>query len=117
MNVRALQDALKNFTLERGWQPYNSPKNLAGALSVEAAELLEHFIWLSPEESYAVMADPIRAQGVRDELADVFNLLLQIADTLEVDLEKAALEKIQKNALKYPLEERLENVLENGENL
>lgn len=113
MNVHALQDALKNFTLERGWQPYNSPKNLASALSVEAAELLEHFIWLSPEESYGVMTDETRAQGVRDELADVFNLLLQIADALEVDLESASLEKIQKNALRYPLE----NTLNNGENL
>ncbi len=104
INVRALQDLLKKFTLERGWGPYNSPKNLVSALSVEAAELLEHFVWLSPEESYAVMRDGARAQSVRDELADVFNLLLQIADLLEVDLERAALEKMQKNAVKYPLE-------------
>lgn len=104
INVRALQDALKRFTLERGWQPYNSPKNLASALSVEAAELLEHFVWLSPEESYRAMENPDTAQGVRDELADVFNLLLQIADLLEVDLQKVALEKMAKNALKYPLE-------------
>jgi len=109
IHVRALQDALKTFTLERGWQPYNSPKNLVSALSVEAAELLEHFVWLSPEESYRVMQDDTRAQGVRDELADVFNLLLQIADALEVDLEGAALEKMAKNAVKYPLEDRPEN--------
>ena len=104
IHVRALQDALKAFTLERGWQPYNSPKNLVSALSVEAAELLEHFVWLSPEESYTVMENADTAQGVRDELADVFNLLLQIADVLEVDLERAALEKMAKNAVKYPLE-------------
>jgi len=104
IHVRALQDALKAFTLERGWQPYNSPKNLVSALSVEAAELLEHFVWLSPEESYTVMGNSDTAQGVRDELADVFNLLLQIADLLEVDLESAALEKMTKNAVKYPLE-------------
>jgi len=109
IHARALQDALKKFTLERGWQPYNSPKNLVSALSVEAAELLEHFVWLGPEESYAVMENLNTAQGVRDELADVFNLLLQIADALEVDLERASLEKMAKNALKYPLEDKPEN--------
>ncbi len=109
VNLRALQDALKQFTLERGWEPFNSPKNLVSALSVEAAELLEHFTWLTPEESYAVMEDATKAQGVRDELADVFNLLLQIAAALEVDLERVSLEKMAQNALKYPLERRPEN--------
>ena len=98
--VRALAD----FSTDRAWDQFHTPKNLAMALAGEVGELLEIFQWLSAEESAAVMSSP-RAQDVRDELADVLIYLVRLADVLDVDLIGAGFEKLQKNALKYPVEE------------
>jgi NTP pyrophosphatase (non-canonical NTP hydrolase) len=98
--LRKLRDALRAFAAERDWEQFHSPKNLATALSVEAAELLEPFQWLTDEQS-ANLSDEQLA-SVRDELADVFNYLVQLADKLDIDLIDAANEKIRRNADKYP---------------
>jgi dCTP diphosphatase len=84
----------------RDWQQFHSPKNLAMALSVEAAELVEEFQWLTEEQSWALT--PERLERARLELADVFIYLLRIADTLGVDLLTAADDKIALNERKYP---------------
>jgi len=97
-----LRDALRKFSAEREWEKFHSPKNLAIALSVEAAELLEHFQWISDADS-ADMAPATRTK-VGEELADVLIYLVQLADKLDVDLTKAANEKLQQNAEKYPVE-------------
>ena len=99
----ALRDKLRAFTREREWDRYHTPKNLAMALIVEAAELAEHFQWLTPEESQSLGYGGKREQ-IRDELADVLIYLVELADALEVDLIAAARDKIEKNALKYPVE-------------
>ncbi len=96
-----LRDELRTFAAERDWDQFHSPKNLAIALNVEAAELLEHFQWLRDEESAALPSDK-RAE-VREELADVLLYLIRLADKLGVDLASAALEKIKLNARKYPV--------------
>lgn len=96
----ALRDTLRKFVAERDWDQFHSPKNLAMALSVEAAELLEHFQWLTEAESGRL--PPGKRAQVRDEMADVLVYLVRLADKLEVDLLEAAAEKIAKNALKYP---------------
>jgi len=96
----ALRDATRAFAAERDWAQYHTPKNLAMALSVEVAELAEHFQWLQtgvPSE-----LDDAAREGVRQELADVLLYLVQIADKLDVDLYSAAVEKMKLNALKYP---------------
>ncbi|MEZ5615405.1 MAG: nucleotide pyrophosphohydrolase [Rhodocyclaceae bacterium] len=98
-----LRDTLRAFTREREWDRYHTPKNLAMALIVEAAELAEHFQWLTPEESQS-LEDGARREKIRDELADVLIYLVELADTLGVDLAAAAHAKIAKNALKYPVE-------------
>mgnify|MGYP003402241022 FL=1 len=98
----ALRDTLRAFTREREWDRYHTPKNLAMALIVEAAELAEHFQWLTAEESQSPQ-DGKREQ-IRDELADVLIYLVELADTLDVDLAAAARDKIVKNALKYPVD-------------
>jgi len=98
--MNALRDALRQFAAERDWDQFHSPKNLAMALSVEAAELLEHFQWLT--EAQAGALPPDKLAGVRDEMADVLLYLIRLADKLEVDLLAAARAKIAKNALKYP---------------
>lgn len=97
----ALRDTLREFAAARGWHQYHTPKNLAMALIVEAAELVEHFQWATPEESCAL--PPEKTAAVREEVADVLIYLIEMADTLNIDLIAAARDKIEKNALKYPL--------------
>jgi len=99
----ALRDKLRKFVAERDWDQYHSPKNLAMALSVEAAELVEHFQWLTEEQSRRL--PPGKLEEVRDEMADVLVYLVRLADKLEVDLLEAAAQKIEKNALKYPADQ------------
>ena len=91
----SLRDALREFAAARDWDPFHSPKNLAAALSVEAAELLEHYQWSE------TAADPAR---VREEVADVLLYLIRLADKLDIDLAAAARDKIALNARKYPVD-------------
>ena len=94
--------ALRQFAAERDWAQFHSPKNLACALSVEAAELLEQFQWLTDAQSEDLSAGQRVAVG--REMADVLLYLLQIADRLRIDLVAAAREKLELNARKYPVE-------------
>lgn len=98
--IAALQAQLRAFADEREWGQFHSPKNLACALSVEAAELLEHFQWLTEEQSRS-MADGKRLE-VSEEIADVFIYLLQLSDRLGIDLLEATRAKIVRNAQNYP---------------
>lgn len=100
--IRDVQDDLERFVNEREWQPYQSPKNLVMALTGEVGELVEHFQWLTQEESANLNAEQL--SEVQDEMADVFVYLIRLADKLGVDLLEAAEQKIAKNALKYPVE-------------
>jgi NTP pyrophosphatase (non-canonical NTP hydrolase) len=100
--LTALQQRIAAFAAARDWEPFHSPKNLAMALSVEAAELVEEFQWLTEEQSRALDAE--RRERVRLELADVFIYLLRIADKLGVDLVAAANDKMVLNEMKYPAE-------------
>lgn len=95
-----LRDRLRKFVAERDWDQFHSPKNLAMALSVEAAELVEHFQWLTEADSQRLT--PEKLAEVRDEMADVLVYLVRLADKLDVDLLAAAAAKIEKNTLKYP---------------
>ncbi|GAA3933288.1 nucleotide pyrophosphohydrolase [Luteimonas lutimaris] len=101
-DIQALQAALRAFAQERDWEQFHSPKNLAAALSVEAAELLEHFQWLSEEQSRNMPAEK-RAQAA-DEVADVLLYALQLADKLGIDPLDAAWKKLGTNGEKYPVE-------------
>jgi dCTP diphosphatase len=96
-----LRDALRKFADERDWAQFHSPKNLACAVSVEAAELLESFQWLSEDQSRAL--PEAGRQAVSEEMADVFLYLLQLADKMNVDLIDAARKKLVINAEKYPI--------------
>jgi NTP pyrophosphatase (non-canonical NTP hydrolase) len=100
--LRALQQRLAAFAAERDWDQFHSPKNLAMALSVEAAELVEEFQWLTEEQSRALDAE--RRERVRLELADVLIYLLRLADKLDIELVRAADDKIALNERKYPTE-------------
>ena len=100
--LEELRDVLRRFAAERDWDQFHSPKNRACALSVEAAELLERFQWLTEEQSKNLT--PHDKAKVADEIADVLIYLIRIADKLDVDLVAAAYSKIERNAQKYPVE-------------
>lgn len=95
-----LRDMIRQFVAERDWDQFHSPKNLSAALSVEAAELLEHFQWLQSGQR-AELGDS-KAQQVRHEMADVLFYLIRLADKLDVDLAAALHEKMVLNRAKYP---------------
>jgi len=98
--LERLRAQLREFATARDWEQFHSPKNLAAALSVEAAELLEHFQWLTEEQSRSLAED--KKGEVAKELADVFLYLLQLSDKLGVDLLAAARDKLIANGQKYP---------------
>lgn len=91
---------LRQFANDRDWDQFHSPKNLSMALIAEAAELVEHFQWLTEEQSKALK--PAQLEQVKEELADIQIYLIRLADKLNVDLIKAVSEKIESNAKKYP---------------
>jgi dCTP diphosphatase len=102
--LATLKDAVRRFAAERAWEPFHSPKNLAMGLATEAAELMEHFLWVGCEASRAVVDNPVKLAEVADEMADVANYLLNLSNVLGIDLSDAILAKIAKNAIKYPVE-------------
>ncbi len=98
-----LRQRLRQFARERDWEQFHSPKNLSMALIVEAAELVEHFQWLTEEQSRKLPEKTLRE--VEQEMADVFIYLNRMADLLGIDLLDAACRKIELNAKKYPAHE------------
>ncbi len=102
IDVAPLALALREFAAARDWQQFHSPKNLAMALSVETAELVEVFQWKTERESRDAAADPRIKQAVADEIADVLIYVTQLADAMGVDVNGAVVEKLVKNARKYP---------------
>jgi len=101
-SLNGLAKQLERFASERDWQQFHSPKNLAAALSVEAAELLEHFQWLTEDQSRAL--PPEKRDAVGTEIADVLLYLIQLSNALGIDPVAAAQAKLQLNALKYPVD-------------
>lgn len=100
--VATLRDAMRRFVAERAWEPFHSPKNLSMGAAVEAAELMEHFLWIDNDASRQVSLDVDKMGEIADEIADVACYLLALSNTLEIDLSEAILAKLVKNAKKYP---------------
>jgi len=98
-----LRDKLRAFAEARDWDQFHSPKNLSMALMVEVAELMEHFQWLTEAQSLDLAAET--KDAVSEELADILLYLIRLSDKLDVDLLEAALQKMEKNAVKYPAEQ------------
>ena len=103
MDIEKIQNKLREFSKERDWEQFHSPKNLSMALSVEVAELVEIFQW-SQSGGMDEIANQKTRKEIEKEIADIFIYTLKIADLLNMDLEKVALEKIEENAKKYPIE-------------
>lgn len=102
MTLDDLRLQLREFAAAREWQPFHSPKNLSMALAVEAAELLEHFQWLSQAQSREL--PPEKRQAVAHEIADVLLYLVHLSDQLGIDPMAAAREKLALNEQRYPVE-------------
>ena len=100
---KQLRDAMDQFATERDWDQFHSPKNLAMAPTVEAAELQECFQWLTEAQSREL--DEKQLAAVRDEIADVHLYLVRLAGKLDVDIEAACRAKLEKNAEKYPIDQ------------
>ena len=100
--LERLKHRLRKFAADRDWEQFHSPKNLSMALIAEAAELVEHFQWLTEQQSGQLPAEKL--QEVEAELADILVYLIRMADKLGVDLIAAAESKIEINEEKYPVD-------------
>lgn len=98
--LQELKDRMAAFVHERDWEQFHTPKNLSMSIAIEAAELMEHFQWLTVEQSKSLKADHLADIG--EELADIIIYSLSLANTLGLDLAKTVLAKMEKNIRKYP---------------
>jgi len=103
-NIKELKDTVKNFVTTRNWEKFHNPKDLAEAICIEAAELLQVFQWATVEEASSWKNVPSKMSRIRDELADVFIYCLSMADVLEIDISEAISQKLRKNEVKYPVD-------------
>ena len=101
--VLQLRETIREFVDERDWKQFHSPKNLSMAMAIEAAELMEHFQWITAADSRQLGDDAMREVG--DELADVLCYALAIANELHIDVASALQQKMKKNREKYPVNE------------
>lgn len=103
--IESILPLILDFRHERDWEQFHTPKNLATALSIEAGELLENFLWREGEKVEDILSDPKRMEGIREEVADMLIYLLFLSNDLEIDLPKAIRAKVVKNREKYPVSE------------
>lgn len=101
-DINELKQKLIDFRDERDWKQFHNPKDLAQAISIEASELQEHFLWVSQKQSYNVVKE--KKEEIADEMADVFAYLLSLSDITGIDLGEALIHKLEKNKKKYPID-------------
>ncbi len=101
-DLEVIQKKILSFRNERDWAQFHDPKNLAEALSIEAGELLENFLWKTTEQSRNLTAEELK--NVKEELADIFIFLTYLSEEYKIDLFKEVQNKIAQNAAKYPVE-------------
>jgi dCTP diphosphatase len=102
--IAELKKRVLTFVRERDWEQFHSPKNLSMALAAETGELMEHFLWATPEQSNAIVREPAKRAGIAEELADVVIYALEFANITGLDLAAAIEAKMAANAKKYPVE-------------
>lgn len=102
--VGEMKDAVGAFVEARAWGVYHTPKNLAMSIAIEAAEILEHFQWLTPAESTDLVSDPAAHAAVADELADVIIYCLSFANQCQIDISAAVQKKLDRNETRFPID-------------
>jgi len=103
-NLQELKDLVRDFVDRRGWKKFHNPKDLAEAICVETAELLEVFQWYNVEEIASWKSDPSKMESIEEELADVLIYCISMANAIGIDLSEAIFRKLEKNESKYPAE-------------
>ncbi len=103
-SVAELKGRILEFAKARDWEQFHSPKNLSMALAAEAGELMEHFLWATPEASRAIAQDTVKRKKIEEELADVVIYALEFANMAGIDVAAVIEAKMAANALKYPVE-------------
>lgn len=104
-SVRELREVVAKFVRERNWEQFHNPKNLAMSLSIEAAELMEHFQWLTLAAADNAIQEPESRAKIAEEVADCLAYILALANVMQLDLASTLRAKMEKNALKYPIDQ------------
>jgi NTP pyrophosphatase (non-canonical NTP hydrolase) len=102
--IQKLKELVSKFIHDREWEKFHNPKNLAEAICIEAAELLEGFQWFSADEALRQISDPSKLEHIKEELADVLVYCLSLANVTNIDVADAVVNKLKKNNAKYPVE-------------
>lgn len=100
--LKYLKSKIKKFVKDRDWEQYHSPKNLSMSIAIEAAELMEHFQWLTIEQSKRLLKDKKKKEEIEEELADIAIFILDFCNMFDIDIEKSIAKKLEKTAKKYP---------------
>ncbi|MCX7921339.1 MAG: nucleotide pyrophosphohydrolase [Clostridia bacterium] len=103
LDLSSAMEKLINFRHERNWEQFHTPKNLSMSISIESAELMEHFQWKNDREIQDLL-QALEFESVKEEIADIASYLLLLTHDLGIDLNKAITEKVKKNEEKYPVE-------------
>ncbi len=101
-SLENIQSKIKRFVKKRDWEQYHSPKNLSMSIAIEAAELMEHFQWLTIEQSKKLLKNKTKREEIEDELADIAIFILDFCNMFNIDIETSIVRKLNKSAKKYP---------------
>ncbi|MCB1072903.1 MAG: nucleotide pyrophosphohydrolase [Chlamydiales bacterium] len=104
LNIKEMQEFSKKFVKERDWEQYQTPKNVAMGVTIEASELMEIFQWLTDQQSYDIKNDPEKKGEIADEIGDILHYLIRLSTLLDIDLKDAFWNKIRKTEAKYPVD-------------
>ena len=103
ITLQEIKEKISRFISKRNWEQYHTPKNISMSIAIEAAELMEHFQWLSPEESRDLLGNAAGRAEIEDELADIAIYVLDFCNLFSIDIEKIIARKLGKTAKKYPV--------------
>jgi len=103
ISLKKIKEKIKQFVKERDWEQYHSPKNLSMSVAIEAAELMEHFQWLTTEQSKELLKNKKKRSEIQDELADIAIFIFDFCNIFNINLERIIMVKLRKNRKKYPI--------------
>ena len=104
LDVKEMQDFSQKFVKDRDWDQYQTPKNVAMGVAIEASELMEIFQWLTDQQSYDIKNDPEKKEQIADEMGDILHYIIRLSTLLDIDLKEAFWQKIRKTEAKYPVD-------------
>ena len=100
--IEELKAKVRKFIRERAWERYHNPKDIAESICIEAAELLERFQWIPPQETLTWKDDPSKVDAIKEEVADIIIYCLSLANAMNIDIAETIFKKLESNERKYP---------------